>query len=194
MGVTRLSHARYTLRSNQLYAPEIALWRLRKIIPREDSMPAGPHAETKARRCSWQRIAGASVAVLAVFALVATVRQRGVGAQGPQQRPLTAEVVVAAFRSGGLPVNDLVTQPVVSTPSGPPASEQEVRRFSIPDVAPSGGRIMVFPSGEKLNQKAAWFRRAGATVVVHHNIILWLDPALDPPLAARYRQALQSVQ
>jgi hypothetical protein len=132
-----------------------------------------------------------TVAVIAV--LLVSVRSGRVAAQAPPPagQLLTATAVLTALQQAGLPVENAREDPLGSSPSGPPATEREAWSFAIPSVAPSGGRIMVFEDDRKLQVKGAWFRRAGATVAVHRNVILWLDPALDPSEAARYRQALQ---
>jgi hypothetical protein len=134
---------------------------------------------------------------LALAALVLLVVARGGDARAqaaPGDRLLSAADVVAAFRQEGLLLADVREDPPGSSPSGPPASEREAWSFAVPDVAPSGGRILVFEDDRKLQVKGAWFRRAGATVAVHQNVILWLDPAIDPSEAARYRQALQRLR
>lgn len=109
---------------------------------------------------------------------------------------LIAQQVIAAFQAAGLPVNDLRQQLVgQGSPSGPPLTEREAWTFSIPGVAPSGGRIMIFVDDDKLHKKAAWFTRVGAGphVLAHDNVILWLDPALPASDVARYRRALQGL-
>jgi hypothetical protein len=53
---------------------------------------------------------------------------------------------------------------------------------------------MVFADDRLLQQKAAWFRRAGAEVIAARNVLLWLDPSLSPQEVARYRQALEQVR
>ncbi len=110
---------------------------------------------------------------------------------------LSAAQVAAAFRTAGLPMDNLRQQPVGGgSPSGPPQTEREAWAFSVPGVAPSGGRILVFSDDDKLHKKAAWFNRVGvgAAVLVHGNVILWLDPAMDPGDVARYRQVLQGLR
>jgi hypothetical protein len=109
---------------------------------------------------------------------------------------LSAAQVVAAFEAAELPVERLRRDPLeTGGPSGPPQTEREAWSFEIPSIAPSGGRILVFGDNERLRQKVAWFRRAGAEgkITVHENIVLWLNEELDPPVAARYRQALQEL-
>jgi hypothetical protein len=134
---------------------------------------------------------------LALAAVVLLVLARGgdARAQGvPGDRLLSAAEVVTAFQGAGLPVEDTRQDPLGSSPSGPPSAEREAWSFAVPSVAPSGGRILVFEDDRKLQVKGAWFRRSGATVAVHRNVILWLDPAIDPSEAARYRQALRQVR
>jgi hypothetical protein len=154
-----------------------------------DGPAAAPHL-----RGRLQRLAPAAALALAAVLLLVLVRG-GAGAQAaPGARPLSAAEVVSAFRQAGLPAEDVREDPLGSSPSGPPATEREAWSFAVPSVAPSGGRILVFEDDRRLQLKGAWFRRSGATVVVHLNVILWLDPAIDPSEAARYRQALQQVR
>lgn len=149
----------------------------------------------KWRNWSMPRVAQVvAVGVLVVGVLVLGVVFGSQARAQNQERALGVAEVVAALRSAGLPVNDLRQQPVMGSPSGPPATESEAYGFSVPGVAPSGGRILVFSNSEKLNRKAAWFRRSGAKVVVLHNVLVWLDPAIPPRDTARYQQALQGMQ
>lgn len=141
-------------------------------------------------------VLGIAVALLAGGVLYGG---RGAVASAPPVAagPLTAAEVIAAFAAAGLAVDDARQQPVGrGGASGPPLTEREAWAFSVPGLAPSGGRILIFDEDEKLNKKAAWFRRAGAEamIVAHHNVILWLDPALEPREAARYRQALRGLR
>ena len=143
-------------------------------------------------------LAGLAVALL-VLVITWGAGERRAAAQSPPPAAsvLTAAEIATAFRAAGLAVDDLRQQPVGrGSPSGPPQTEREAWGFSIPELAPSGGRILVFADDAKLQKKAAWFKRAGAgaTVLAHRNVILWLDPALEPRVAARYRRVLQGVQ
>jgi hypothetical protein len=91
-------------------------------------------------------------------------------------------------------MDDLRQQPIDRVgPSGPPMTEQEAWAFSIPSVAPSGGRILVFANDAALQEKAAWFTRVEVTVIVERNIILWLDPELPADEALSYAEALRRV-
>ena len=150
-----------------------------------------------------RRVGGALAALavaLAVLGGVALGGGRGAAAgttAAPIAEPLTAAAVAAAFAAAGLPVVELRQQPVgQGGPSGPPLVEREAWNFGVPGLAPSGGRILIFDEGEKLNKKVAWYKRAGAdaAVLAHRNVILWLDPALDKQEAARYRRALQGLK
>lgn len=134
-----------------------------------------------------------AIVVLALGGVVGLDRHREAIAQSPSSRVLTGDAVIAAFRAAGLAVEDPRPQSRASSPSGPPATEQEAIEFRIPGVE-GGGRIYVFADTEKLNKKAAWFRRSGATVITVSNVIVWLDPALPADVAARYRQALQGLR
>lgn len=116
------------------------------------------------------------------------------GALADTPQPLTVDAVTVAFRAAGLPVGDLRRQPLGGSPSSPPVTEREAWAFTIPQIAPGGGRLLVFDNNDQLNKKAVWFRRSGSTIIVHRNIILWLDPALDPNVSARYRVALEGVR
>ena len=139
-------------------------------------------------------VAGVAVALLTV---IIAWRTGEVDAQATPPRLLTAAEVVAALQRAGLAVDAPRPQPGGPRgPSGPPATEREAVGFSVPDLAPSGGRILVFADADALRKKAAWFERAGAgaTVLAHRNVILWLDPAMAPHEAARYRQALQALR
>jgi hypothetical protein len=109
---------------------------------------------------------------------------------------LTSGQVVAALRQAGLSVEGLRQQPVggSASPSGPPATEREAWGFEIAGLAPRGGRILIFADDRPLQQKAAWFRRAGASVIGYRNVILWLDPAVEPGQVARYRAALEELK
>lgn len=141
-------------------------------------------------------LAGAA-ATLLILVVIGGVWDRGAAAQGRGPAagpPLTAQEVIDALRLAGLSVDNLRQQPVGGSPSGPPATEREAWAFSIPTVAPSGARILVFADDERLNKKAAWFRRAEATVIVVRNVIVWLDPGIDGPVAAGYRRALQGMR
>lgn len=139
----------------------------------------------------------ASVLLTLVVTLVAGDRHVAAQPVPASARLLTAAEVAGAFRVAGLAVNDLRQEPVSRrSPTGPPQTEREAWRFSVPGLAPSGGRILVFTDDDKLQKKAAWFKRvgAGAAVLAHRNVILWLDPALAPSEAARYRQVLQGLR
>ncbi len=140
----------------------------------------------------------AGMLILFLVLIVTTMGGGGTLAAPPDRTAadqLTVADVAASFRKAGLRVDDLRQQPVGGGPSGPPATEREAWAFSVPDLAPSGGRILVFADAEKLNKKAAWFKRAGAgNVLVHRNVILWLDPAMEGREVARYRQALEGLR
>lgn len=115
----------------------------------------------------------------------------------PALHGLSAQEVITALRVAGLPLDDLRPQPIgPAGPSGPPLTEREAWAFTIPSVAPSGGRLLIFADGDKLRKKAQWFTRTGtkATIITHDNVILWLDPALTPPETAHYRQALEGLR
>jgi hypothetical protein len=144
-------------------------------------------------RSRWLLALAAVAAVACVLVLAVISADRPAAAQRGGAA-ITAAEVISAFQAAGLPVDNPRQQPVRSSPSGPPATEREAWAFSIPAVAPSGGRILVFDVDERLNKKAAWFRRSGATVTVAGNIILWLDPGVEGQLAARYRQALRALR
>jgi len=153
------------------------------------------------QRCRTRRWGSAvalfGIAVLFLAGSFVLLRVRVASAQGPAvDRPLTAQEIVAVFQVAGLPVENVRQQPIgMGGPSGPPTSEREAWAFTIPTVAPSGGRIMIFADGEKLRGKADWFTRVGGTynTIAAHNVILWLDPALPASDVARYRRALQGL-
>jgi hypothetical protein len=70
-------------------------------------------------------------------------------------------------------------------------TETAAWRFTIPEVAPSGGKIMIFPSVAAAEQKAAWFKQVQTTnFFLYQNVILWLDPGLSTARVAAYRTAL----
>ncbi len=145
----------------------------------------------------WRMFGMKSWAVVAALGLFGALLAISLGSRAVAQdhgRSLTRDDVVLAFRDAGLSVDDLHRQPVGSSPSGPPATEREAYGFSVPGLAPSGGRILIFDDAEKLGRKAAWFRRSGGTAFAHHNVLLWLDPAMPKRDAARYHQALQGVK
>jgi hypothetical protein len=133
-------------------------------------------------------LVSSSIGLLRASDLATAQRNNGV--------ELSAAQVVAAFTAAQLPAERLRRDPMeTGGPSGPPRTEREAWSFEIPSVAPSGGRILVFGDSERLRQKVAWFRRAGAEgkITVYENIVLWLDGDVDPPVAARYRQALREL-
>jgi hypothetical protein len=100
-------------------------------------------------------------------------------------------MIVGAFQAQGLPVNNLHTEPAYSPPGGPPLNASAVWRFAIPEVAPSGGKIMIFPTTAARDQMVSWFQMVGARfIVVHSNVILWLDPRLSRSRVTAYQQAL----
>jgi len=150
-------------------------------------------------------------ALLGVLLLAASLLLggRGVSAQiSTYRRPVTLPpatasapsgritAIITAFRAAGLPVDDLASQPPgLSGPSGPPTTETEAWAFGNPAVAPSGGRLLLFANAERLSKKAAWYNQsgAGATIMAHGTVLLWLDPALPPADAARYRQVLDAL-
>jgi len=135
--------------------------------------------------------------VVVARAGAAAPRRAAAAAPGSGTAPLlSAAEVLDAFRAAGLPADTVRQQLVGRTgPSGPPMTETEAWAFGVPGGA-GGGRLMVFGDDAGLNKKAAWFRRAGAeaAVVAHRNVILWLDPALDPREVARYHQALEGLR
>jgi hypothetical protein len=129
---------------------------------------------------------------LAVAALLLLGLQTApVQAQATKQ--LTATKVVSAFRAAGLPVNNLHQESLYGGPSGPPATEKEVWRFSIPEVAPSGGKIMIFSNNARRDAKAFWFKQVHVNVAVYKNVILWLDNRLSASRVAAYRHALMGL-
>ena len=108
---------------------------------------------------------------------------------------LTEPQIVAAFQHAGLPVGNLHQEPVHGTPSGPPMTEESAWRFSIPEVAPSGGKIMIFASSARQAKKQGWFQSVSPrNLVVHKNVILWLDPRLKAARVAAYRKALVNLE
>jgi hypothetical protein len=117
-------------------------------------------------------------------------------AQPDRDRLLTAQEAAAALQSAGLAVEDLRQQPVAGSPSGPPATESEAWDFALAGSQERAGRIMVFADGRRLAQKAAWFRRSEAdgTLIVHRNVLIWLDPDLAGRDVARYRRALHEIR
>jgi len=153
---------------------------------------------------------GAILALVAVLLVSYALVSSGVTAQAShvhlasatpartsQIRLFAASDAVTAFRAAGLPLNDFHPQPAGPTgPSGPPATEREAWAFSIPSIAPRGGRLLIFADTDALQKKAAWYTHAGsdAAITIHGNTILWLDPALAPAEAARYRQALEGLR
>jgi len=162
--------------------------------------PVGRNLSTAARAVT-RRDAGvagflSAVGVLAgiLLAVFVVVQDGRAEAQPRNDRLLTADEVVTAFRALGLSVDNVRPQVIGGGPSGPPATESEAFGFSIPGLEPSGGRILVFANDDKLQKKAAWFRRSGATVVVYRNVIVWLDPDLESRVAAEYRRALMGVR
>lgn len=109
---------------------------------------------------------------------------------------LTAQQIIAAFQAEGLTVENVRREPqAMGGPSGPPMTEREAWAFSVPEVAPSGGRIMIFAEDDKLHKKEDWFKRVGAEtkIVAYKNVILWLDPGISPAETARFRKALKGL-
>jgi hypothetical protein len=107
---------------------------------------------------------------------------------------LTADSVFAAFKTAGLPADNVQQLAIGGGASDSPATESASWSFSVPDVAPSGGHIMVFNTTERLAKKSDWLtgHGAGYSVTVYQNVILWLDPHMPPQEANRYRQALRA--
>jgi hypothetical protein len=69
-------------------------------------------------------------------------------------------------------------------------TETAAWRFTIPEVAPSGGKIMIFPTVAAAQQKAAWFHQVQTPYVfLHKNVILWLDPGVVSAHVTAYRAA-----
>ena len=150
----------------------------------------------RGRRHARAALAGL-VALLAIFAVDAAAGGSGpeVSAQTGPAGALTGTQVLAGLRAAGLDVSDARKDPIAGSPSSVPASETEAWSFSVHGSAlRHGGRIMVFADDRLLQQKAAWFRRAGAEVIAARNVLLWLDPSLSPQEVARYRQALEQVR
>lgn len=109
---------------------------------------------------------------------------------------LTAQQIIAAFQAEGLTVENVRREPqAMGGPSGPPMTEREAWAFSVPGVAPSGGRIMIFAEDDKLHKKGDWFKRVGAEskIVAYKNVILWLDPGISPAETARFHKALKGL-
>jgi len=168
-----------------------------------------PQPFSTAHPRTYTRIRAVALLGVLLFAVSLLLGGRGVSAQISTSRrpvalsPATASApsgritaITTAFRAAGLPVDDLASQPLgPSGPSGPPATEAEAWAFSNPAVAPSGGRVLLFADTARLNKKAAWYTRsgAGATITAHGTVLLWLDPALPPADAARYRQVLDAL-
>lgn len=117
-------------------------------------------------------------------------------AQSSVHSLLTADQVVDGLRAAGLSVQDVRAETVGSArgPSGPPATEREARGFALGGPGARGGRILVFDNDHGLRQKATWFRRAHATIIVHANVIIWLDPDIERSEAARFHHALQAMR
>jgi hypothetical protein len=138
-------------------------------------------------QAKWRLILSLPLSLAAIVALHAVAF-----AQTHVPAGLTAADVIAALQGAELPLDDLRQQPIDRVgPSGPPITEQEAWAFSVPSVAPSGGRILVFADEAALQEKAAWFTRVEVNIVVERNIILWLDPELPPAEALRYEEALR---
>jgi hypothetical protein len=147
-------------------------------------------------RALHRRLALVAAIMLGSASAALLVASGSATAQQSNRTELSAAQVIAAFEAAELPAEGLQRDPAgQGGPSGPPTSEREGWSFTIPSVAPSGGRILVFGEESRLRQKVAWFRRAGAEgrITVHHNIVLWLDEELDAPVAARYQHALREL-
>src|SRR5690242_2729052 len=76
-------------------------------------------------------------------------------AQATAAHPFTVQAVVAALRHGGLPIENLQRQPVGSSPSGPPATEQAAWGFTLRGLAHGDGRILLFKTMRNRDTKAA---------------------------------------
>ncbi len=142
-------------------------------------------------------VAFAGLAAFLVIPLLIVHDRQVAAAPIPKYRLLTAQDVVAAFQAQGLAVENLHQQPVQQGgPSGPPQGEREAWTFSVPGIAPSGGRILVFSDDEKLKKKTDWFARVGAGghVEVQNNVVVWLDSRISPAQDARYRQVLHGIR
>jgi len=105
--------------------------------------------------------------------------------------PLTARAVIVALRHSGLSIERLQRQATYnSSPSGPPAAEDEAWGFTIGHVSHGDGRLLLFSTSRARDLQATWYRRVGARIVVYRNVILWMDRALAATTVARCRRAL----
>jgi len=105
--------------------------------------------------------------------------------------PLTARAVIVALRHSGLSIEHLQRQATYnSSPSGPPAAEDEAWGFTIGHVSHGDGRLLLFSTIRARNLQAAWYRHVDARILVYRNVILWMDRTLAATTVARCRRAL----
>lgn len=108
--------------------------------------------------------------------------------------------VIAAFRSAGLEVGDIV-QLEPSSQGLAPITEKEGIRFLIPSIgADAGGRIFSFRNEADLAAKRAYYeglnRRGSMTfswIFVRENILVQINGTLPQERARRYEAAIQAM-
>ncbi len=103
---------------------------------------------------------------------------------------LTARNVIVALQRSGLAISSVQRQPIAGDPSGPPATEREAWGFVLVHVAHGDGRLLLFSTTGRRDIKAAWYRYVGARIIVHRNVILWLDRRVAATIVARCDRAL----
>lgn len=144
--------------------------------------------------------------------LAACRREPRVSQPEPGFALLVADQVIDAFQRAGLEIGPVTARPIATvTPNpdlprqprvregGPPTepmNELDARNFVVAGLGGKGGRIYIFDSAERLRSKQIWFARFPDLypyVFPHKNVLLWLDRALSPAEAARYRAALEGL-
>ena len=134
------------------------------------------------------------IVLLALGALVAC--------GGPSATPTpafprhTAADVVGAFKSAGLPAEDV--RPGTPWKQGDlwPNVATDRQVFTIPAVAPNGGVIQTFATAQDRDAMAAFYARfpdLAPYVYPHGNILVQLNSGVAKADAEKYRAALESL-
>jgi hypothetical protein len=148
-----------------------------------------------AMRGHWSgRLLVATVLAVAMLGALIASRDAGSASGAGQVRVVTGAQALDTLAGSGLALTDVHQQRVEGSPSSAPATESAAWSFSVAGVGPGSVRLMEFADEAALRRKLAWFERAGVPVTRHRNLLLWIDPAVDPSVAAGLRRALLEVR